>query len=109
MDENNIITEELNVADEQTSQRPSGKFGKLIQAAEQTGARYALIYGTNELAHGVVKVRDTQERREIAFPRESLADTLFGILQTGLPVIEEPHCHGDGSCDHCTCGKREAH
>lgn len=86
-----------------------GKFGKLIQAAEQTGARYALIYGTNELAHGVVKVRDTQERREIAFPRESLADTLFGILQTGLPVIEEPHCHGDGSCDHCTCGKKEAH
>lgn len=83
-----------------------GKFGKLIQAAEQTGARYALIYGTNELALGVVKVRDTQERREIAFPREGLADTLFGVLQNGLPVIEEPHCHGDGSCEHCTCGKK---
>lgn len=83
-----------------------GKFGKLIQAAEQAGARYALIYGTNELAHGVVKVRDTQERREIAFPREGLADTLFGVLQNGLPVVEEPHCHGDGSCEHCTCGKK---
>lgn len=83
-----------------------GKFGKLIQAAEQTGARYALIYGTNELALGVVKVRDTQERREIAFPRENLAGTLSEILEFGLPVIEEPHCHGDGSCGgHCTCGK----
>lgn len=83
-----------------------GKFGKLIQAAEQAGARYALIYGTNELALGVVKVRDTQERREIAFPREGLADTLFGILQNGLPVLENPHCHGDGSCGNCTCGKK---
>lgn len=84
-----------------------GKFGKLIQAAEQAGARYALIYGTNELALGVVKVRDTQERREIAFPRENLADTLLSVLENGLPVIEEPHCHGDGSCGHCTCGKKD--
>ncbi|MBQ8722953.1 MAG: ATP phosphoribosyltransferase regulatory subunit, partial [Opitutales bacterium] len=84
-----------------------GKFGKLIQTAEQTGARYALIYGTNELALGVVKVRDTQERREIAFPRENLAGTLAEILERGLPVIEEPHCRGDGSCGHCTCGKHE--
>lgn len=84
-----------------------GKFGKLIQAAEQAGARYALIYGANELALGVVKVRDTRERREIAFPREGLADTLFGVLQRGLPVVEEPHCHGDGSCEHCTCGKKD--
>lgn len=82
-----------------------GKFGKLIQAAEQAGARYALIYGTNELALGVVKVRDTQERREIAFPREGLADTLFDILQNGLPVLDAPGCRGDGSCGHCTCGK----
>lgn len=82
-----------------------GKFGKLIQAAEQTGARYALIYGANELALGVVKVRDTRERREIAFPRENLAGTLAHILENGLPVVEEPQCRGDGSCGgHCTCG-----
>lgn len=81
-----------------------GKFGKLIQAAEQTGTRYALIYGANELALGVVKVRDTRERREIAFPRENLAGTLAEILRDGLPVVEEPHCRGDGSCGHCTCG-----
>lgn len=84
-----------------------GKFGKLIQAAEQAGARYALIYGADELALGVVKVRDTQERREIAFPRENLAGTLAGILESGLPVFEEPHCHGDGHCEHCTCGKKQ--
>lgn len=86
-----------------------GKFGKLIQAAEQTGARYALVYGSDELALGVVKVRDTRERREIAFPRENLAATLFDILRNGLPVVEEPHCRGDGSCGgHCTCGKNGA-
>lgn len=76
-----------------------GKFGKLIQAAEQTGARYALIYGSNELALGVVKVRDTQERREIAFPRRNLAATLFEILQDGLPVVDEPEVHAcEGKC-----------
>ena len=86
-----------------------GKFGKLIQAAEQTGARYALIYGTNELALDVVKVRDTRERREIAFPRKNLAGTLAEILESGLPVVEAPHCRGDGSCGgHCTCGKNGA-
>lgn len=85
-----------------------GKFGKLIQAAEQTGARYALIYGTNELALGVVKVRDTRERREIAFPRENIVATLFDILENGLPVIDEPQCRGDGSCGgHCHCGKND--
>ena len=36
MDENNIITEELNVAEEQISQRPSGKFGKLMEDASGT-------------------------------------------------------------------------
>ena len=83
-----------------------GKFGKLIQTAEQVGARYVLVYGTNELALGVVKVRDTHERREIAFPRENLAGTLAEILRDGLPVPESPECHGDGNCAHCTCGKK---
>jgi len=65
-----------------------------------------LIYGANELALGVVKVRDTRERREIAFPRENLVATLFDILQNGLPVVEDPHCRGDGSCGgNCHCGK----
>ena len=36
MDENNIITDELNVAEEQTSQRTSGKFGKLMEDASGT-------------------------------------------------------------------------
>lgn len=85
-----------------------GKFGKQIQTAEQTGTRYALIYGANELALGVVKVRDTQERREIAFPRENLAATLFDVLRSGLPVPDELLCRGDGSCGrNCHCGNGE--
>ncbi|MDR2844898.1 MAG: histidine--tRNA ligase [Puniceicoccales bacterium] len=47
-----------------------GKFGKLIQAAEQAGARNVLIYGPDEVAAGVVKVRDTQTRTERTVPRE---------------------------------------
>lgn len=86
----------------------AGKFGKMIQTAEQTGTRYALIYGPDELASGVVKVRDTRERREIAFPREQLSEALFDILENGLPLVETPQCHGDGNCEHCTCGKKNA-
>lgn len=84
----------------------TGKFGKMIQTAEQTGTRFALIYGIDELSAGVVKVRDTQERREIAFPRNQLLAALSDVLANGLPVVEEPTCHGDGNCEHCTCGKK---
>ena len=61
-----------------------GKFGKLIQAAEQAGARYALIYGPDEVAAGVVKVRDTQARQEIAVPRRELLARLQAVLEEGI-------------------------
>ncbi len=84
----------------------AGKFGKLIQTAEQSGTRYAMIYGGDELAAGVVKVRDTAERREINVPRESLDATLLDILDNGLPAGNDT-CRGDGNCDNCTCGNKE--
>ncbi len=61
-----------------------GKFGKLVQAAEQAGARNVLIYGPDELAAGVVKIRDTKERREIAVPRNELAARADAVLAGGL-------------------------
>lgn len=39
-------------------------FGKQFKAAAESGARLALIYGGDELAKGVVKIRDLTERTE---------------------------------------------
>lgn len=55
-------------------------FGKQFKEANQKGARFALIYGSDELEAGVLKVRDLQDGIEKDYPREdlvSLAETLF--------------------------------
>jgi histidyl-tRNA synthetase len=43
-------------------------FGKQFKAAADSGARIALIYGAEEMAKGVVKLRDLAERTEREFP-----------------------------------------
>jgi histidyl-tRNA synthetase len=55
-----------------------GKFGKLIQAAEQAGAQKVLIYGPDEVKAGIVKIRDVRERTEIALPAAELLAGLVG-------------------------------
>ena len=55
-----------------------GKFGKLIQAAEQAGARKVLIYGPDEVRAGTVKIRDTRERTEIIVPAAELLSGIMG-------------------------------
>ena len=44
-------------------------FGKQFNAALESGAKLALIYGGDELARGVVKLRDLTERHEHEVPR----------------------------------------
>lgn len=44
-------------------------FGKQFKAAAESGAKLALIYGGDELAKGVVKLRDLTERTEREVPR----------------------------------------
>lgn len=44
-------------------------FGKQFKAASESGAKIALIYGGDELAKGVVKLRDLTERTERDIPR----------------------------------------
>jgi histidyl-tRNA synthetase len=44
-------------------------FGKQFKAASESGAKLALIYGTDELAKGVVKIRDLTDRTEQEVPR----------------------------------------
>ncbi len=58
-------------------------FGKQFKAAAESGAKLALIYGTDELAKGVVKIRDMTDRTEREVPRDqvltSVRDHFAGV------------------------------
>ena len=51
-------------------------FGKQFKAAAESGAKLALIYGTDELAKGIVKIRDLRDRSEREVPAADLAATV---------------------------------
>ena len=51
-------------------------FGKQFKAAAESGAKLALIYGGDELAKGVVKIRDLTERNERDVPRAEVVATV---------------------------------
>ena len=51
-------------------------FGKQFKAASESGAKVALIYGGDELAKGVVKLRDLTERSERDIPRAQVVATV---------------------------------
>ena len=65
-----------------------GKFPKLMQAAESAGARYALVYGGEEVARGVAKVRDLSARAEATVPRSDLVPALRAVLSEGFGAIQ---------------------
>jgi histidyl-tRNA synthetase len=48
-------------------------FGKQFKAAAESGAKLAVIYGGDELAKGVVKIRDLAQRTEMEVPRAQVA------------------------------------
>jgi histidyl-tRNA synthetase len=48
-------------------------FGKQFKAAAESGARLALIYGADEVAKGVVKIRNMADRAERDVPRGELS------------------------------------
>jgi histidyl-tRNA synthetase len=56
-------------------------FGKQFKAAAESGAKLALIYGSNELAQGVVKMRDLTERTERDVPRADVVAAVRERLQ----------------------------
>jgi histidyl-tRNA synthetase len=47
-------------------------FGKQFKAASESGAKLALIYGSDELAKGIVKIRDLGDRTEHEVPRTAV-------------------------------------
>lgn len=55
-------------------------FGKQFKAASESGAKLALIYGGDELAKGVVKIRNLTDRSEREVPRGEIVAT----VQTAL-------------------------
>jgi histidyl-tRNA synthetase len=55
-------------------------FGKQFKTATASGARVALIYGEDELARGVVKLRDLSQREEVEVARDQVAMAVADIL-----------------------------
>jgi histidyl-tRNA synthetase len=58
-------------------------FGKQFKAAAESGAKLALIYGGDELAKGVVKIRDLTDRSEHEVPRGQVAAHVRDFFSVG--------------------------
>jgi histidyl-tRNA synthetase len=58
-------------------------FGKQFKAAAESGAKLALIYGGDELAKGVVKIRDLAARDEREIGREAVVAAVRDALTGG--------------------------
>ncbi|MDQ8198557.1 histidine--tRNA ligase [Pelagicoccus enzymogenes] len=57
-------------------QLKSQAFGKQLKAAASSGARFSLIYGSEELEKGVVKLRNLADRSEQDVPRGQLLEAV---------------------------------
>jgi histidyl-tRNA synthetase len=55
-------------------------FGKQFKAAAESGAKLALIYGPDELAKGMVKIRDLGQRTEVEVQRGEVAANVRDFL-----------------------------
>jgi len=58
-------------------------FGKQFKAAAESGAKLALIYGGDELARGIVKLRDLTDRSERDMPRDQVVTLVRKLLSGG--------------------------
>jgi histidyl-tRNA synthetase len=58
-------------------------FGKQFKLASDSGAKLALIYGPDELAKGVVKIRDLANRSEVEVAREQVVANVRDFFTAG--------------------------
>jgi histidyl-tRNA synthetase len=58
-------------------------FGKQFKAASESGAKLALVYGGDELAKGVVKLRNLADRAERDIPRDQVVKVVRELLAAG--------------------------
>ncbi len=63
-------------------------FGKQFKDANLKGARFAFIYGDDEIEKNVVKVRDFTTGAEQEFPRIIVAEIASELLTHSLPLSE---------------------
>ena len=56
-------------------------FGKQFKAAAESGAKIALIYGGDELAKGIVKMRDLADRTERDFPAAEVEQAVRAFFE----------------------------
>jgi histidyl-tRNA synthetase len=61
----------------------SGKLGRQLKWASETGARWCLIYGSAEDAAGTVTVRDLDSGEQAAVPADGLTSYLAGLGPAG--------------------------
>ncbi|HEY4299816.1 MAG TPA: histidine--tRNA ligase [Candidatus Didemnitutus sp.] len=61
-------------------------FGKQFKAAAESGARVALIFGGDEIARGVVKIRNMADRSEKEVPRNEAVAAVRQILAARSPA-----------------------
>jgi histidyl-tRNA synthetase len=54
--------------------------GKQFKAAVESGAKIALIYGSDEIARGVVKMRDLSDKTEREFPLAQVEANVRGFF-----------------------------
>lgn len=59
-------------------------FGKQFKDANQSGARFALIYGSEEIERGVVKVRDLMSGQEGEIIRKNILEKAPELLLSGI-------------------------
>ena len=63
-------------------------FSKQFKLATQKGARFALIYGSEELSKNSVKIRDFSTGVEQLFVRDHLSEVLVDVMHAGLTSTE---------------------
>ena len=59
-------------------------FGKQFKAANQSGSRFVLIYGTDELEKGMIKVKDLASGGECELSRDNLQGGIADLLEYGI-------------------------
>lgn len=63
-------------------------FAKQFTSANKSGARFALIYGSEEIGRGFVKVRDLASRDEAELPLDQLPEQVPVLLEFGLKSLK---------------------
>src|SRR5574337_564255 len=80
-----------------------GKLGKQFKYADRAGIRFVIVLGEDELAKGVVTVKDLRRADQFEVPRDELIKTLrVELEQAGLARVRRA---ADFLADKVTCGE----